>query len=66
MIEWDIKKPIHVIPVDDLIDHETSPECLCGPRSEQNGMLFVHHSLDGREFFEDDHTGPDMPVEKAK
>lgn len=49
--------PIHVIPLNDLIDHDTSGEpCVCGPRTEavmrddgSNGWIVVHHSLDGRE-----------------
>jgi len=47
---------VHVIPVDDLIEHVTSDECPCGPRQEpvgrddgSTGWLVVHHSLDGRE-----------------
>lgn len=49
------KKPhLHVIPKADYIEHEESPECICGPRTEQaeKGTLIVHHSLDGREFRE--------------
>lgn len=54
---------IHVIPVDDLIDHETDPdtECVCGPEVEpverddgSMGWLVKHHSLDGREKHEGD------------
>ena len=46
----------HVHPVGDLIDHEFTDECPCGPRQElvrladgSDGWLVVHHSLDGRE-----------------
>jgi hypothetical protein len=46
----------HVCPVGDLVDHEMTDDCVCGPRSEQVpredgsfGWLVVHHSLDGRE-----------------
>lgn len=49
----------HVIPVDDLIEHDRTDECLCGPTAEavfrpdgSAGWLVVHHSLDGREAFE--------------
>lgn len=53
----------HVVPVDDLIEHDTSEEagidCVCGPRieylpTEENGdaWVIVHNSLDGRERFE--------------
>lgn len=49
---------VHVIPVNDLVDHDTSgeQECICGPTHEpvmrvdgSNGWLVTHHSLDGRE-----------------
>lgn len=50
---------IHVEPVGDLIDHEDSDECPCGPDIEcvpnpdgSDGWLITHHSLDGRERFE--------------
>ena len=51
----------HVIPINDLVDHDTSDEqdCICGPDHEpvmrddgSNGWLIVHHSLDGREAHE--------------
>lgn len=50
----------HVLPVNDLIEHERNDECVCGPRVEpveRNGVpgeLIVHHSLDGRELSEPD------------
>lgn len=44
------------MPVNDLIEHVDSDECLCGPTTEpverddgSIGWLVVHHSLDGRE-----------------
>ena len=48
---------MHVYPVNDLIDHETTGDnCACGPRTQPEprddgtiGWLIVHHSLDGRE-----------------
>jgi hypothetical protein len=52
---------IHVIPIADLIEHDTSgeEECVCGPDHEpvmrddgSNGWLVKHHSLDGRELHE--------------
>lgn len=46
----------HVVPVNDLVDHEDSDECPCGPTSEpvkradgSVGWVVIHHSLDGRE-----------------
>jgi hypothetical protein len=50
---------VHIRPLDDLIEHDTSteePDCVCGPqvRPEKQGdgsvgYQIVHHSLDGRE-----------------
>lgn len=45
---------VHVLPLNDLIDHETSEDCVCGPEVElvsavDDGWLISHHSLDGRE-----------------
>lgn len=56
----------HVVPVGDLIDHETVGDgCLCMPRVEavfrddgSNGWVVTHHSLDGREFREADRVAP--------
>ncbi|MCW2886995.1 MAG: hypothetical protein JWL58_3857 [Streptosporangiaceae bacterium] len=52
---------LHVVPVDDLIDHPTTEDCVCGPRSQpvkqDDGSvrwLIVHHALDGREQHEPD------------
>lgn len=46
---------IHVLPVNDLVEHEESGgalcDCVCGPEVEflDGGVLVTHHSLDGRE-----------------
>lgn len=49
---------MHVAPVDDLVDHATAWDCVCGPDGEyfeETGRwLYVHHSLDGREQHEDE------------
>ncbi len=41
----------HVIPMNDLREHECSPECWCYPTMdlEAEGLVYIHHSLDGRE-----------------
>lgn len=52
----------HVVPVNDLIAHETDGEpCPCGPETvpietEDGGLNWqvIHHSLDGRELTEGD------------
>lgn len=52
---------VHVIPVNDLIEHdEEGTDCVCMPevvpveRNEGSfGYVITHHSLDGRERFEE-------------
>ncbi len=50
---------VHVVPVNDLIDHEDADDCPCGPamipveRDDGSiGWVVSHFSLDGRERFE--------------
>lgn len=42
---------VHVVPIGDLIDHEETEDCICGPDVEIHPecWLVIHHSLDGRE-----------------
>jgi hypothetical protein len=48
---------VHVYPVNDLVEHDTSGEhCMCGPETQpverddgSIGYVVIHHSLDGRE-----------------
>lgn len=52
----------HVTPVNDIIQHTLSDDCICGPRVEwinpdtgspyANGCLVIHNSADQREAFE--------------
>jgi hypothetical protein len=49
-------KPMHIIPVGDLIEHERSADCVCGPaetvlhRAHGGDVrAYSHMSLDGRE-----------------
>ena len=46
---------IHIIPVEDLREHAERIDCWCRPRVEveENGILIVHHALDGREDYEE-------------
>jgi len=50
---------MHVMPINDLVPHFTTDECICGPRTEavfrddgSNGWVVIHPSLDGRELYE--------------
>ncbi len=52
--------PIHVVPIDDLREHiEDNDRCWCRPRVEDDGMVIVHNSMDGREKYE---TGERKPT----
>lgn len=49
----------HVMPVDDLVEHETNDSCVCVPTPDpvkrddgSMGWVIIHHSLDGREIEE--------------
>jgi hypothetical protein len=50
---------LHVEPVNDLVAHDTTEgalcDCVCGPDIEflVNGIVVIHHSLDGRELGEE-------------
>ncbi len=40
----------HVIPIEDLKEHEESPECWCNPTETE--AVWVHNAADGREAYE--------------
>jgi len=41
----------HVVPMDDLRDHESSRHCWCKPtQDEEEPTVWVHHSMDQREY----------------
>lgn len=58
---WDVvpasqSDDLHVVPVADLIEHQLTDDCACGPTCEPVprddgtiGWVYTHHSLDGRE-----------------
>lgn len=46
----------HIVPKDDLVAHENSSKCICGPKVDsfvdKNGIVawqYLHESLDRRE-----------------
>jgi hypothetical protein len=40
----------HVMPVNDLVQHEKNQDCVCVPDLDAEvGNIWIHHSLDGRE-----------------
>lgn len=49
----------HIVPVDDLMDHETDGlDCWCNPDYDEWEGLITHNALDGREAYE---TGQRKP-----
>ena len=55
---------LHVHPLGDVIEHELTDDCVCGPPARpvvrddgSMGWLMVHHSLDGRELREAANSG---------
>lgn len=62
----DESRKYHIVPVGDLVEHEVNEDCVCSPTPKfvEGGMLFLHHSLDGREAREQwlpDSVGPEDP-----
>lgn len=50
---------IHVIPLNDLMDHEDSITCWYKPRRDDDQPnVIIHNAMDGREAFE---TGERKP-----
>lgn len=46
----------HIVPLNDLRDHQTNGSCWCKPTLDDG--VWLHHSMDGREAFE---TGERLP-----
>jgi len=44
--------PMHIMPLHDYREHETSKECWCNPTVDEDENLVTHNSLDGREYAE--------------
>lgn len=42
---------LHVIPIDDLKEHESKETCFCNPWKDEEGF-YVHNSADNRELTE--------------
>lgn len=50
---------LHVTPIDDLREHILDKgTCWCHPDHDEENDIYVHHSMDGREAYED--TGRKM------
>ena len=50
---------MHVVPVDDLREHESSRHCWCRPvEHEEQPGLWIHNALDQRERYETQELKP--------
>lgn len=49
---------IHIIPINDLIDHLEDTDCPCGPEVGVEDGIVLHAAMDRRECFEPD-AAPD-------
>lgn len=53
MSDWSMTKQLHVMPLQDLREHEESDKCWCSPEIDPEWpMIVVHNSADRREKFE--------------
>ena len=50
-VRQDSHERLHVVPIDDLREHEPHAECWCSPVQEEAGYI-VHFALDERDKFE--------------
>lgn len=55
--------PLHVVPVADFREHVAEEGCWCHPTLDDGWeygqeKIFVHHSMDGRESFEEGKRQP--------
>lgn len=52
MVRKDNYERVHVVPVNDLKEHEPHDDCWCGPETDENSGVIVHAAMDEREKFE--------------
>lgn len=48
----------HILPVDDVKEHQNHAACKCHPVIAEGGLLVIHNAWDGREFFELEKESP--------
>lgn len=48
----------HVYPVNDWREHDITPGCWCRPAQDEESGVYIHHSMDGREDFEEGRRKP--------
>jgi hypothetical protein len=51
--EWLAADSGHIIPLDDLREHECTPDCWRKPEQDsQEPSIYIHNSMDRREEYE--------------
>jgi hypothetical protein len=57
----EVVNEVHVKPRNDLIQHDSTEDCPCGPTAKpvkradgSIGWVFIHPSLDGREPYDEE------------
>ena len=48
----------HIIPTDDLYEHELLPTCWCQPEIDAKDFIAIHNAADEREKFENGERKP--------
>lgn len=48
----DARADQHIVPLNDLVEHDCLLQCLCRPQivEEIGGRVIIHHAYDGREY----------------
>jgi hypothetical protein len=53
-VDMGVYLQMHVVPIDDLRPHMSSPQCWCRPLDDDPELyLYVHNALDKREEYEE-------------
>lgn len=48
-----LREAVHVVPLNDLREHVASKDCWCKPTEDAVDDVWVHHSMDRREEYEE-------------
>lgn len=48
-----LRETVHIVPLNDLREHAASKDCWCKPTEDAVDDVWVHHSMDRREEYEE-------------
>jgi hypothetical protein len=60
-----MNKFVHVMPIDDVISHEGTPDCVCGPGGQIVSAVDLIEEADGWIHDEEPDDSPDYDLEDA-